>query len=500
MLSLVAAGVLLGTPSVRADECACDRTVAAATGGLDGTADAISPGEVICLATGVRGRLTLTDIQGTASAPVIIQNCDGIVELDDRLGIYGSEYVRVTGTGSAESLRGIHIAAPESPQAVDLSAYSSHIEIDHVEISASGFAGIMAKTDGADPETFVQYGPHLHHNYIHDVDGEGMYIGYSFYAEDAAHTVADASIHDNIVVNTGWDGIQVGAADQGVEIYDNYVDSTGLATDDFQQRNGIQMGAGTRGRAEGNVVVRAGAHGLIMLGIGDTVVANNLMFEPGADGVWFSPRYFERAGVHEVGVVANNTIIQPGDAGIQIHSLTVTTDNQVSNNLVVAPAVDFADIDPAVTVVEATPLYADSIAEAGLAGGMSWDDLQMLPAEDRREALIAAYSLNSGSPAIDAGTDLSSYGIARDIAGTPRSDGAWDIGAWEQPPDGAADAGPDANEGPADANPTADATPVEPATDDGCDCHSTRSQPGLPGAAFTLAFVALILRRKQRAH
>jgi hypothetical protein len=177
--SLLTVCVLFGASRARAGECDCDRTVDAAKDTLDGTADAISPGEVICLATGSRGRLTLTDIHGTDADPVTVTNCEGLVDFDDRLAVHGSEHVRVTGSRDPAHLRGLRIAAPDSPQAVDLSAYSSYIEIDHVEITASGFAGIMAKTDGADPSAFTQHGPHLHDNYIHDVDGEGMYIGYS---------------------------------------------------------------------------------------------------------------------------------------------------------------------------------------------------------------------------------------------------------------------------------------------------------------------------------
>ncbi len=87
----------------------------------------------------------------------------------------------------------------------------------------------------------------------------------------------------------------------------------------------------------------------------------------------------------------------------------------------------------------------------------------------------------------------------RDIANTTRGDGGWDIGAWEAPPVGAADAGPEPDAGAADASPAVDAIAAAAGDDDGCDCHSTRSEPGLPGSALAPALLALVLRREKRA-
>ena len=87
----------------------------------------------------------------------------------------------------------------------------------NVEIKNTGFAGIMAKTDPtcSNPKTwrtggYILQNLNLHHNYIHDTFGEGMYIGYTggYMVESKkvcdgeyafGHFLENVQIYDNIV-------------------------------------------------------------------------------------------------------------------------------------------------------------------------------------------------------------------------------------------------------------------------------------------------------------
>ncbi|MEM9691374.1 MAG: right-handed parallel beta-helix repeat-containing protein [Myxococcota bacterium] len=511
-LLAVAVGLLF-TPGVLAQECACTTVIGPDVSRIG--ADDAEPGDVLCLASGARGRLTLEGVVGTEAAPVVLTNCDGRVTFDDQIRVWGSAHVHITGTGADSEMWGIAIRAPLRAQAIDLSQLSTAIEIDHVEISASNFAGIMAKTDNADIQAFTQEGPRIHHNYVHDVNGEAFYVGNSFYGDTQAHSVVGVEVRDNIVINTGWDGIQVGAADEGAVIADNYIENTGIGTGDFQQRNGIQVGAGTRGRCTGNVIIRTGAHGIIVIGLGDTTVDNNLILEPSADGIWFSPRFHARAGEHPLGAMIHNTIVRPGGAGMEFHSVSATTENHMLNNLVAAPGGPPSDIHISLEVSELTSVYVETVEEAGFVSAIGYDDLQTIPVLERRQALIDAYGLSEGVEARDAGTAVSGFGITKDIRGAARSDGAPDIGAWEDGPlpgpggggggvGGAGGRGADGGENGGEAgvggrSPRDVSTPSSLAAGEGggCTLPGAPARP-IPGLGWGVLLALTALRRQGR--
>jgi len=64
----------------------------------------------------------------------------------------------------------------------------------------------------------------IHHNYLHEIGGEGIYCGNSFYNGanvycpariQYPHEVRDVEIWDNIFVSCSWESIQVGSGVQG---------------------------------------------------------------------------------------------------------------------------------------------------------------------------------------------------------------------------------------------------------------------------------------------
>jgi MYXO-CTERM domain-containing protein len=509
----ISALVVLGRTDIAfAGDCDCTITMASSDTHL--LAADVGPGDVVCLEPGTRGELWVDGVEGDENDPVIIRNCGGATTFTKRINLVGSRYIRLSGAGDPATYYGIVIGTDQA-QAVSIYGFSSDIEVEFVEITASGFAGVMGKTDNADL-SFVQYNTLIHDNYIHDVDGEGIYLGNSFYDEDTSHSLVGTRVYRNVIVDTGWDGLQVGAADEDTEIFDNYVQNTGILTDDFQQRNGIQIGRGTTGKVYGNVIVGAAAHGIIDIGIGDVVVANNVIVSPGADGVWFSPRAYVRTGEHPLGVVANNTILEPGESGLQLHNETATTDNHFQNNLVVrASGRGYVELDPETPLAHEANAYAATATEAGLVVAFDASTLEGIEPRLRRAAVIDAIAIAEAGQAVDTGLDVSEYGITTDARGIARPYGAaYDIGAFELSPEGeggsggagsTSSAGGSATtatgSGSAGGAPPGGGDPVEdaePVGDDGCGCRTQTASSAFPSAVLAMLMLAGLRSRRRR--
>src|SRR5690606_423119 len=114
----------------------------------------------------------------------------------------------------------------------------------------AGFAGIMAKVDPSTncankaPErpNYTMFNARIHHCYFHDISGEGIYLGNSFFGGTTVycgstqypHEVRGVRIHDNLLESTGWESIQVGSAVSDVEIYNNRIYNYGAANNPSQ--------------------------------------------------------------------------------------------------------------------------------------------------------------------------------------------------------------------------------------------------------------------------
>lgn len=112
--------------------------------------------------------------------------------VDDRFLVSGNSGVAVTGGATAFVLE--------------------YLEVRHVE-----FAGLLVKTDNdgdAHMEDVV-----IRHNYIHDTGSEGMYIGST--QGPPQHEIRGLLLHDNRVLRTGTDLIQVQNAGAGTVIRNN---------------------------------------------------------------------------------------------------------------------------------------------------------------------------------------------------------------------------------------------------------------------------------------
>lgn len=240
---------------------------------------AAAPGDTICIASGRRSYQYLQGITGTAERPIVITNCpEGRVYIgkDFRYGLWldSVAHVRITGGLDPALEHGIHIDGTASGSGLSVTGLSHHVEIDHIEISGADFAGIMVKQDygGSPPEPWPVFtGLRIHHNRIHHVGGEGMYLGET---KSPGQYFREVSIHHNLVAHTGWDLMQVANMD-GVDIANNVMVDGGVLREPVQQ-NGFQIGDNTRNlRFHHNVVVGSGANSAIVMGSGNIVLDSN---------------------------------------------------------------------------------------------------------------------------------------------------------------------------------------------------------------------------------
>jgi hypothetical protein len=426
---------------------------------IDGERLNLQPGDTICL----NGSWTYTNplrfrnIVGSEEKPIIIINCHGVanITIPSNL-VYAvkfehSKYFRITGTGETASY-GIHISGANK-LGITFDKLTTDFEVDHLEVSDVGFAGIMAKTDPTCDSTttrgyFTMRNVDIHHNLVHHTGGEGLYIGNSFYSNGAKtdcglqmpHDLENIRIHSNIVRNTGWEAIQLGGAVRGAQIYNNVVEDFGESNND-KQNNGIQIGEGTGGLCYNNYIHSGKGNGIIVLGIGDNVVFNNIIVNVGGFGIFCDDRYVTGKGFSFI----NNTIIHPGRDGIRLYADQVRA-NTVINNLIVNPgSFDEYEKDKTSRVGADAYLYILN-AQVKVNKSKNLFTREMVVAEPHKcgdllpdlsglEQVVLDGLMNksSGKPKyVDAGDDVSARGVTFDFFNHPRPSGkGYDIGAIE---------------------------------------------------------------------
>jgi hypothetical protein len=421
------------------DSCsACTYIVPANTHVIDGKYLNLPPGSVIGLDASVTyGQLLFKNITGTEQNPIIIRNCNGTAIVNGGSLAYSIKtnncrYFRITG---GDTLKEYGISITGGKLGITLDNMSTNFTVDHIEIQQCGFAGIMAKTDpNCNDSTirgnFTMKNVYFYDNYIHEVGGEGFYVGNSFYSQGMntacgtryPHEIHYMKIFNNIIKNSGWDGIQVGCATKGCRIYGNTVENYGAANVP-NQRNGVQLGEGTGGIFYGNLIWKGNGNGMNILGLGDNVIYNNVIAETGAAGVFCDERYTPGPGFKFI----NNTIVNTKSDGIRIYADLVPM-NVIINNII---------INPATYSTYTYPRKPNDAFVYKLSKNVKIDMSHNFfsPSLDSITFLNVTplnYRPAANSPAIDAGRDISSFGILTDFYKKTRLKGlGYDIGAVE---------------------------------------------------------------------
>lgn len=429
---------------------AADHHVAAGTERIDGERLRVKPGDRILIAAGTWESLTIANVSGAPGRPVTVLNSGGRVVLrtarrGSALTITGCSFLRVSGSGERAVPYGFEAACTrDGCHSVNIVGRSSDIEVDHVEVSAAGFAGFNVKDeprpDGStNRSSFTMWDIRLHHNLVHHTGGEGFYIGHTFAngwdhdgnpatPELLPHRIVGLEVAHNITRDTGCEGIQVGSTPSGLAMHGNTVERPGRTPFAKWQDNGIQIG-NSSGLAWGNIVREVPAAGIIVMTPGEVTLTGNVVQRCGGDGLYVDMRPSSALNLAHGGllpgagfIIANNTLIDAGGDGrghgIAVQADAATGTSQVRNNLIVAAH------------ARAWRVAGGTRAEND--GNRAFTSVEAVGFAD---AAAGDWRLRDGSPARNRGTPVAPYGILGDAVDAGRvGDGAVDLGAYESRP------------------------------------------------------------------
>ncbi|HEX2536625.1 MAG TPA: right-handed parallel beta-helix repeat-containing protein, partial [Chitinophagaceae bacterium] len=431
------------------NDCGCNFLVQPGNDGgitLDGAKMGVKPGDKVCFKAGKYKYVNIANFNGTAAKPITFVNCGGQVVVGGYT--YGfvitrSSFFRFTGTGVAGLEYGFKVDGTGARLGTGFAAStgSTEFEVDHLEITRTE-VGVMAKTTAnCDPisweANFTARNLSFHDIYVHDVTGEGFYIGpttinVTFTCNGKTMTQGSPKIHglkiyNCTTVNTGWDGIQVASTPVGCEVFDNTVKNFGTAKHNAQQ-GGIIIGGLTSGKCYNNYIEKGTGNGIQVFGVGKVEVFNNVVVDAGQDGsatgqdgIFIDDRPV--AGYPALYVdVTNNTVVNPGFSGIRLENSkgSMKQTSRLYNNLVVAPGAQSA-ANAFIAVRNKAPYeakqnqFVKKLAEAAFVNAAARD-----------------FHLTATSPALNAGLDVRPLGITKDKEGRNRFLGlSTDAGAYE---------------------------------------------------------------------
>lgn len=438
---------IIEEPVVEDVSCSeCDFVIDPETGQVDGEELGVQPGQVIGLSGAGANyhHITFSNINGTADKPIIIRNCDGqaVIESYHSFGIKftHSKNFKILGDGDQDSDYGIKISTSKG-FFLTLEQFTTDFELYLIEIAGyepkgigenNGFAGIGIKTSPyqacdvfTDPtrQAWIMENVTVRNCYIHDTGGEGLYIGHGFYegrVESAcsemtySHSIKHIRIHDNIMENIGYDGIQIKNADEDCEVYNNIIHNYGQQ-DEGAHNEGLFIGGGTTGKFYNNYVINGTGHGIQFQGIGNNDIYNNVIVNPGngpekkgdcfyaANDVRFEDGYFNIMNNTFVNAGRNGFAFFGGDGGVK----------RVYNNIFAGSGDELSR--KGVEIDSSNNIFTQDVESLKFRNPDDWD-----------------YTLMEGSRAIDGGADLSDFKISLDIMGNARpAGGGYDVGAFE---------------------------------------------------------------------
>lgn len=410
------------------------------TTNVDANLLGVVPGDTLVLEPGKRTILRISNVRGDSLHYVIIRNGNGDVFIENDDLHYGfvmsnSQFFRLTGSVTNDSCYGLKILKTgPGASGLGIGELSSNYEIDHIEIAHTGFAGIFAFSQptcdlSANNGFFEQRNCIIRNNYIHDTFGEGLYLGHSFYTgytincdgvdtKVYPHEIKNLKVYDNLIVNAGYDGIQVCSAVEGTEVYNNRILNYG-AGNETMQHSGIQIGAGTKIRCYNNIISNGSGSGIVMMGLADSYIYNNLIINAGKDffpndatlriyGIFVDDRLTYTNTSH---YILNNTIISPKSDGIRFIS-TISSKNLIANNLIINPG--------SVYIYESANNKYINVAEKSDVSLQNNYFSNFINPQLTVDSMIQFYQFFRNFPLSGKGIDVSNYGINKDFMGTPR--------------------------------------------------------------------------------
>jgi len=286
-------------------------------------------GDTLKIPAGNYDLISLGAISGDVNCPVVITNSGGRVytkELRIAEDVNSPvHYVKFVGQGGYGFFVG-DSTTRTNKNGVSV-GYADHVDISGIEVTGTevGFyykpIPDATKPGTQYPNIFAQH--YIHHNYVHNVFGEGFYVGDTYpnfdpYTSTTPARQDSVEIAYNIVDGTDWDGIQLSNARRAAKIHDNTVLNFGRLNIGGQQA-GIILGGNTTGDVYNNIVRFGTGNGIQGFGYGNINIYGNTVEGVGNDGtvngqqsIFFNdPTNTNESNPHQVDSIYNNIIIHP---------------------------------------------------------------------------------------------------------------------------------------------------------------------------------------------
>lgn len=413
----------------------------------------ILPGDVVCLMAGTFHQLLIRNIHGLPGKPVTFRNEGGQVIISNEthygISVRNCSFVDFTGNGKPDIQYGIFIQKVKYGAGITFEKLSTDVSVSYVEIANTKLAAIIAKSD---PNctfeslrgNFVMRNVMIHDNYIHDIQSEALYIGHSFYNGfnlhcDGADTLVlphvNIGVHvfNNTIQRTGRNAMQIASAYSDCKIHDNMI-SHDSQSEVYNQMGGIIIGGGSVCDCFNNQIANGKGSSIEVFGRGNMMIYNNLILYPGKTYLPDEPHFTnpkhgifvkdintdDDATIH----IFHNTIISPKSDGITFTN-NLLNGSMIQNNIIINPG---------------------AYEQIGVKSFVHYSDVELIVSHNLLSLSIdepsfydhfaCNFKLRDVSSAIDAGIDMSEFGINYDINYDRRPMGAgYDLGAFEFDPE-----------------------------------------------------------------
>lgn len=413
----------------------------------------IRPGDIVCLMAGTFKQILIRDIHGLPGKAINFRNEGGkvIISNDAHYGISvrNCSHINISGSGHCDIQHGILIEKVEKGSGISFEKLSTDFSLSSIEITNTKLAAIVAKSDPnctfeSLRENFTMRNLSIHDNFIHDVHGEALYIGHSYYngltlncnGVDTLvlpHVNIGVHVFNNTIQHTGRNAMQVSSSYSDCSIHNNSIQYDSQS-EVYNQMGGIIIGAGSVCDCYNNYISHGKGVGIEIFGRGNMMIYNNLIINPGKtfrpeEPISQNPKHGifiknvntdSAATIH----VFHNTIISPKNDGIWFENNKLPG-SRIQNNIITDPG-SFAQIGQRAFVnhanldlIVSNNLFTININEVYFKNNDEDD-----------------YTLRYKSPAVDKGLNLSEFNINFDFSNQPRPMGkATDIGAYEFDPE-----------------------------------------------------------------
>jgi len=240
-------------------------------------------GDTLLIPSGTYSIIQIDSFGGDPCKDIIIKNSGGQVLVNGPMR-FGKDvhHVQILGNGSAGITYGFKVINSNF-------AFTrvNHFTARRIEVGPNpGGVGIYGQQPPyvGQPEThypnYVNRKITIDSFYIHNVAGEGMYLGNTAPDADPYNSflipqrLDSVTISNCIVDTTGWDGIQLSNARDGNLIYNNTVRNFGTLDIDGQ-RAGIISGGNTNSKVYNNIVTKGTGNGIQIFGYGAIKIYGN---------------------------------------------------------------------------------------------------------------------------------------------------------------------------------------------------------------------------------